>query len=60
MFEQKEALDFQKAFPPIIKWKTIRSVTTIATYPGQKISQMVAIVLKEQVQMKQLEGFINS
>jgi hypothetical protein len=63
-FEQKEGLNFQETFIPIIKWSTIRSVIALVAHFGWKISQMdvkttfLNYDLKEEVYMKQLEGFI--
>ncbi len=63
-FEQKEGLDFQKTFAPIIKWSTIRSVIALVIHFGWKISHMDVKTTffdndkKEEVYMKQLEGFI--
>jgi ATP-binding cassette subfamily B (MDR/TAP) protein 1 len=63
-FEQKEGLDFQETFAPIIKWSTIRSVTVLITHFGWKISHMDVKTMflnndkKEEVYMKQPKGFI--
>jgi hypothetical protein len=38
--EQREGLDFQETFAPIIKWRTIKYVIALATHCGWKISQM--------------------
>jgi hypothetical protein len=63
-FEQKEGLDFQETFAPIIKWSTIRSVIVLINHFGWKISHMDVKTTflnndkKEEVYMKQHEGFI--
>lgn len=50
--EQKEGLDFQETFAPIIKWSTIRYVITLVAHCGWKISHMYVIVafLNDDVQ----------
>jgi len=55
--EQKEGLDFQESFAPMIKWNTIKTMIALTTHYDWKMSQMdIKIVfldndLKEEVYM---------
>ncbi len=56
--EQKEGLNFQESFAPMIKWNTIKTMIALAIHCGQKMSQMdieIAFLdgdFKEEVYMK--------
>jgi hypothetical protein len=65
-FEQKEGLDFQETFVPIIKWSTIIFMVVLITHFRWRISQMdvkttfLSGNLQKEVYLMQAKGFVQT
>lgn len=63
-FEQRQGIDFDEVFAPVVKWSTIRTLTARAAQLRQPIHHLdikTAFLygnLEEEVYMQQPEGFI--
>jgi len=63
-FTQKEGIDYDETFAPIAKWATIHSLLAMLAQHGWKVHQTNVKTtflngdLKENIYMKQLEGFV--
>ena len=72
MYSQKEGLDYDETFSPVVRSESVRSVIALASKNGLKLHQMdittaflngdleeeIYSDLEEEVYMKQPEGFL--
>ena len=63
-FSQKQGLDFEETFCPVIRFESFRSLVAVAVQKGLRLHQLDITTaflngrLKEEVFMKQPEGFV--
>ena len=63
-YSQKEGLDYDETFSPVVRSESVRSVIPLASINGLRLHQMVITTaflhgdLEEEVYMKQPEGFL--
>ena len=63
-FSQREGVDYDETFSPVIRFESLRTLIALATQKGLKLHQMDVTAtflngqLEQQVYMKQPEGFI--
>ena len=63
-FSQKQGLDYDETFSPVIRFESFRTLVAIAVQKGLKLHQLDITAaflngrLEEEVFMKQLEGFV--
>ena len=63
-YAQKDGVDYEEKFSPIVKWDTIHTFLAMAAQNGWKVHQMDVKTtflngdLKENVFLSQTEGFL--
>ena len=63
-FSQRQGVDYDETFSPVIRFESLRTLIALATPKGLKLHQMDVTAaflnghLEQQVYMKQPEGFI--
>ena len=63
-FAQKQGLDYDETFSPVVRFESLRTVIALAVQNGMKMHQMDVTTaflngeLQEEVYMKQPEGFV--
>ena len=63
-FAQKQGLDYDETFPPVVRFESLRTVIALTVQNGMKMHQMDVTTaflngeLQEEVYMKQPEGFV--
>lgn len=64
--EQREGLDYEETFAPVVRWSTVRLIVALATANGWPIHHMDVVTaflnstLKETIFMRQPPGFVMS